>query len=442
MASLVTSLKGLSGAVASIDIVRHETLLQAIFGMGIWKYDPDVMDVLVDLIIRLATSSGEFVDSSLDMLVNNFMPHESFVEELNQPRGVEEKEQVLDRVHKALLKITNLVPLAPLRLCPIILRRMPKMFVTEPVMAVYVENMLRLESGPIGEFCGGTMMMAVVERLVELDLEIGWDDILPNESNKGIFDTELEEMDDDHDFDDGFVLKLDSLMVLTCQHIRSCAENGRLLKVFNTLLQTFYDTVLNTQRSKFAQFFMFYACSLDPEECGVSFAFMLADIFYCNTENSLTRMSSVAYLASYLARANFLEGRIIACTLRRLVSTTVVDKKALDPEAHRLFYSGCQAVLYVLCFRMREMLDDPHLKSVIFGFPLQLIFRHPLDPLKVCLPSEAFGGGEKLDMFFPFDPFLLEKSDRFCIGRMLTDPRVVKVINQRSFACWRWCQKV
>ncbi|KAI3894246.1 hypothetical protein MKX03_021836 [Papaver bracteatum] len=349
MALLVMSLKGLSGAVASIDIVRHETLLQAVFVMDIWKYDPDIMDVLVDLII------------------------------------------LLDRVHKALIKITNLVPLAPLRLCPILLRRMPDIFVTEPVMAVYVENMLRLESGPIGEFCGGTMMQAVVET-----------------GEACIFDVELKDMDSD-DFDDGFVLlnqanifaeKLDSLMVLTCRHIRFCAENGRLSKVFNTLLHCFHSSVLNTQRSKFAHF-----------------AFMLADIFYCNTEKPLTRMSSVAYLASYLARANFIEGPMIAWALRRLVDWCV---------------DYC-----------REMLDDPCLKSVIFGCPLQLIFQHPLDPLKVCLPSfveeflqqakaaslftasehflfknllkssEAFGGAAKLDMFFPFDPFLLKKSDRF-----------------------------
>ncbi|KAI3877723.1 hypothetical protein MKW98_020204 [Papaver atlanticum] len=434
-----------SGYLSTDDMPSLLTSLKAVFGMDMWKYGPDVMEVLVYLIIRLATSSGEFVNSSLDMLVNNFMPHESFMEELNEPRGVEKKEQVLDRVHSALIKITNLVPLAPMRLCPILLRRMPDIFVTEPVVAVYVENMLRLESGPIGEFCGSTMILAVVDRLVELDLEVGWDDILPNESNKGIFDTELEEMYDD--FDDGFVLvnqanifaeKLDSLMVVTCRHIRSCAENGRLSKVFNTLFHCFHSSVLNTQRSKFAQFFIFYACSLDPEECGVSFAFMLADIFNCNTEISLTRMSSVAYLASYLARANFLEGHMIAWTLRRLADWCVdycrlvdAEEKTLDPEAHKLFYSGCQAILYVLCFRMREMLDDPYLESVIFGFPLQLIFCHPLDPLKVCLPSiveeflqqakaaslftssEAFGGAAKLDMYFPFDPFLLKKSDRF-----------------------------
>ncbi|KAI3972581.1 hypothetical protein MKX01_019239 [Papaver californicum] len=178
VATLVMSLKGLSGAVASIDIVRHETLLQAIFGMSMWKYNPGVMDVLVDLIIRLAISSGEFVDSSLDMLVNNFKPHNSLLNELDKPRVVVKKEQVLDRVHPTLINITELVPLAPLRLLPILLHRMPHIFANEHTMAIYVENMLRLESGPIGEFVGSTMLLAVVDRLVELDVEIGWDDIL------------------------------------------------------------------------------------------------------------------------------------------------------------------------------------------------------------------------------------------------------------------------
>jgi RNA polymerase I-specific transcription initiation factor RRN3 len=29
------------------------------------------------------------------------------------------------------------------------------------------------------------------------------------------------------------------------------------------------------------QFVMFYACALDPENCGVRFAVLLADIFVC-----------------------------------------------------------------------------------------------------------------------------------------------------------------
>ncbi|RZC62890.1 hypothetical protein C5167_024630 [Papaver somniferum] len=475
VASLVMCLKGLSGAVAFIDIVRHESLLQAILGMSMWRYNPDVMDVLVDLIIRLATSSGEFLDSCLNMLVTNFTP--PFKIDLDTPRGVVKKEQVLDRVHSALINITELVPLVPMRLVPILLYQMPHTNADEQMMALYAESMLRLECGPIGEFVGSTMLLALVDRLVELDVEIEWDDIEQSESNKGIFHMDLEDIDGE---DNGYGLaktiklppnlditneiarrlaylkkysqNLDYLLVLIFQHLKSCAENGRLAKVFPTLLQSFHDTVLNTQKSKFAQFFMFYACSLDPEVCGMSFLFMLRDVFLCNTGIQLTRMSSVAYLASYLSRAKFLAGHIIASTLQRLVNWCVeycqfvgAEEKTLNPEAHRLFYSGCQAIIYVLCFRMREMLDDPDQKSIILGFPLQRIFRDPLDPLKVCLPlvvdeflkqakaaslitasenflfknllesdlSKAFGGVERLDMFFPFDPCLLKRSERF-----------------------------
>ncbi|XP_076910424.1 RNA polymerase I-specific transcription initiation factor rrn3-like [Bidens hawaiensis] len=78
--------------------------------------------------------------------------------------------------------------------------------------------------------------------------------------------------------------------------------------------------------------------------------------------------------------------------------------------------------------------------------PLEKIFKHALNPLEVCLPSiveeflrqakvthmfnvsngtfvsdhpfesdtsRAFGGFQRLDVFFPFDPYLLKKSERF-----------------------------
>ncbi|KAI3963163.1 hypothetical protein MKW92_003888 [Papaver armeniacum] len=449
VALLVTILKGLSGAVACIDTVRHETLMKAIFGMSLWNYNPDVMDALVELIIRLATSG--YLYSCLDMLVTNFMPHKSFLYELNTPRGIVKKEQVLDRVHSALINITNLMPLAPLRLFPILEQWMPHISVKQDVMAIYVENMLRLESGPIGEFFESSVLPVVVDRLVDLDVEIEWKHI------------ELLENMEEHILDDvyegqgtwhakSFAAKLDRLMVLICQHLKSCAENGRLFEVFKTLLKSFYVSVLKTHRPISAQFFMFYACSLDPKKCGLSFVIMLADQFLDNTGIALTRMSSVAYLASYLARAKFLDGGIIANTLERLVKWCVeycrlvdAEQKTLNPEAHTLFYSGCQAIMYVLCYHMREMLDDPDHRSLIFGFPLQLIFLHPLDPLKVCQPcvveeflkqakaaslfttsefflfknllssdvSKGFGRAERLDMFFPFDPCLLKNTKRF-----------------------------
>ncbi|KAI3879705.1 hypothetical protein MKX03_014195 [Papaver bracteatum] len=258
----VALLVGLSGAVTCIDTVRHETLMKAIFGMSMWKYNPDVMDALVDLIIRLATSG--YLDSCLDMLVTNFMPHKSFVHELNTPRAIVKKEQVLDHVHSALINITNLMPLAPLRLFPILEQWMPHISVKQ-------------ESGPIGEFLESSVLLVVVDRLVDLDVEVKWEDM------------ELENMDEDEFGDlygvqvtwyvNSFARKLDSLMVLICQHLKSCSENGRLFEVFETLLKSFYVSVLKIHRLKSAQFFMFYACSLDPKKCGLSFVIMLADQF-------------------------------------------------------------------------------------------------------------------------------------------------------------------
>ncbi|GMY34329.1 RNA polymerase I-specific transcription initiation factor RRN3 isoform X1 [Fagus crenata] len=465
----LTSLKALSGAVSYIDNAIHETLLSSIFRINMWNYGPDVMDALLELIISLAGSNGKHVELCLEMLVSNFTPPYSFMGILKQPRGIARKDQVLSRVHSALKHIADLVPLAPSKLSTIVSQKIP-IYAKEPLVVIYMENMLKLESGAIGEFLRSTMLMALMDTLIDLDVDIGWDDILQDDSSKGIFQMEIEDVDEiaDYDEEDGTeeVLlqfprelsrktlggnstaeKLDSLMVVTFEHLKSCEASGRLIEVFEPLLDSFRITVLTAYKSKFSQFVMFYACALDPENCGVRFAVLLADIFVCEEYPLPFRMSAISYLASYLSRANFLSAPLVASMLKRLVDWCFEYCKTkggeMNPTSHRLFYSGCQAIMYVLCFRMKSMIDvalfKPHLLLI------EPILKHKLSPLKVCLPSivdefcrqaeaallftsseefnfnyllesehsRAFGGMERLDMFFPFDPCLLRKSDRF-----------------------------
>ncbi|KAI9109672.1 hypothetical protein K1719_019302 [Acacia pycnantha] len=466
VALLVTTLKALSGAVSYIDIVHHEALIYAVSRLSMWNYGTDVMDALLELIISLAASNGKYVDMCLDMLVRNFVPPSYFMKMLKQPCGITRKCEVLSRVHAALKDISDLVPLAPLRLSPIVVQRMPNVFSKEHEIVIFVENMLRLESGAIGEIVGVTMLPALVDRMIELDVEIGWDGNLQDEA-KDIFDMELEDVAepvDDHDNDDmlskgslrrkclqGNLVaeKLDSLMVLTFEHLESCQSSGRLAQVFDVLLTSFQKTVLNAYKSKFTQFVMFYACALDPGECAVKFAMELADMFICEVNPPITRMSAVAYLASYLSRAKFLSAAVVTSILQRLVSWcyeyTMLHDVDMNPLAHQVFYSGCQAIMYMLCFRMRSLMDVPRLKLQLLNMPLEPILKHRLSPLTVCLPtvveeflrqakaarhfttsesfvfndvlesdlSRAFGGMDRLDMFFPFDPCLLKKSDGY-----------------------------
>ncbi|KAJ8545137.1 hypothetical protein K7X08_017720 [Anisodus acutangulus] len=463
VALLVTCLKALSGSVSCLDIVHHRSLISSILQMSMWNYGTDVMDALMELVISLATSSGQYVDLCLEMLVSNFMPPNSFISSLNQTRGILRKDQVIGRVHSTLIDIAELVPLSPLRLERIIKERMPLIFTKEPLILAYVENMLKLERGAIGVLVGRTMLVAIMDRLIDLDVDIAWDDILQEDFTKCIFDMELEDLEGpvDDGQQDGdkhriswmerfsgnlYAQKLDSLMVLTFEHLNFCKESGRLSQVLDTLLQSFQQTVLTAYKSKFAQFVMFYACSLDPENCGRRFSDTLFHIFKTSRYPEW-RMSAVAYLASYLARAKFLSISSVAEYVESLMewcSTYCSNQSGgINPKAHKEFYAACQAMMYVLCFRMRSMLAIPRIRSQISKH-LEDILRHPLSPLVVCLPSiveeflrlakvthldvpdnfvssglleselsMTFGGRERLDMFFPFDPCLLMRSDRF-----------------------------
>ncbi|KAJ6808107.1 RNA polymerase I-specific transcription initiation factor RRN3-like [Iris pallida] len=462
-ATLVTAVKALTGAVSKINIAYHGSLLTNIFSMNIWNYDFEARKAVLELITSMAAVPDKFLDNCLHMLVSNFMPPRRMRVASNHMRTAE-KDKIHSELHMALHYIANMVPLAPMKLRHILDRRMPKSGEPKEILVTFVECILGLESDEIGDYLGNTVLAKVVELLLDLDVNIHWEDILQEEHNKGIFDMELEDVEENANDVAGLIrkssdglkgnvvaAKLDSLMVIVCEHLRTCAYDGQLVKVFEMLTESFTKTLMNAHKSKFAQFVMFYACSLDPENCGQEFAYRLTDIFV-SMENQMSSMSAVAYLASYLARAKFVSSSLVMSIVQRLVDWCAeycqhrnVWDKTLNLKAHRVFYSGCQAVMYILCFRMRSLIDVPNLKSQLVHLPLELVLRHPLDPLKVCLPtivqefvrqalaahlfkasiaflsdnllesefSKTFGGVERLDTFFPFDPYLLKESDRF-----------------------------
>lgn len=45
--------------------------------------------------------------------------------------------------------------------------------------------------------------------------------------------------------------------------------------------------------------------------------------------------------------------------------------------------SVLQAIMYVLCFRMKSLMDVPRFKSQLLLMPLEPVLKHKLDPLKV-----------------------------------------------------------
>ncbi|KAF3553120.1 hypothetical protein F2Q69_00011296 [Brassica cretica] len=459
-AQLVTALKALSSSVAYLDIIHHEKLLSLVFRMSLWDLKPHVMDALVGLLISLAVTTGKYLDPCLNMLIRHFLPPDWVIKRLSQPRVMKQKMEVLSRVHEALLKICILFPRAPSR----ILDMLPKINKKGQVVEIFVENLLKLENSLMGQDDGSKIFMMVMERLRDMDLEIDWDYIPQDDSSRGMFDMELEDAVEDNMKEgdelpvgsltsDGNVVfeSLDKLMVLSFDHLESCKLAGRLDQVFEKLFEAFEKFILDIDKIKVSQFLMLYACSLDPENCGVKFASKLMDIFLFSNKPttrqvspSLLWMSAMAYLASYLARGKFLPVSYVASILKRLVDECAdycrTCNDDINSDANQIFYSGCQAIMYVLCFRMRSTLAVPLFRSELI--PLESILMHKLNPLKECLPwvvaeflkqakagglfvvsdsfifdklleSELSCGSKRLDAFFPFDPCLLKSSNSF-----------------------------
>lgn len=67
---------------------------------------------------------------------------------------------------------------------PKVIQRMPNVFTEEPLIVLHVENMLRLESGAIQELVGKMMLVAMMDRLVE----IAWEEILQDDYSQGMFE--------------------------------------------------------------------------------------------------------------------------------------------------------------------------------------------------------------------------------------------------------------
>ncbi|KAI5067231.1 hypothetical protein GOP47_0017759 [Adiantum capillus-veneris] len=494
-------LKALSQAVSYIKERDHEELLSYVLGMSLWMHSPEVSNSLAEFLINLAFVNGGCLIQCLDMLVRNFLPPSSglpiFIDffsrraimkgmpkEILMQRKSEHmgrKDSTMHCLHMALRKISELVPITVMHLRNIVLQRMPHRIVDKEWNALYMENMLRLEQDAKGDYIQNQMLLAVVDRLIQIDVEIRWEDIVKEDDSSKIFvlDMEFDELLDDVEANIGpgseaqqlagvvrdsdgerrlslcaVADKMDILMDMTLQHLQKCVEAGRIEQVFSTLMASFQSTILDTYKSKFTQFLIFYVCSLSPSTVGDKFTSLLCEILTSPNRAPNTRMSAAAYLASFLARAKYLPLNIISSSLKRVVSWCIsytprqIETKGaltVDAGVHGVLYSACQAVMYVLCFRMKTLLDDLDAREMLYKLPLDDLLRHSLNPLKLCLRSvvdeflkqataahlvnanlssevnrnidalelNTFGGINRLDMFFPFDPYLLRQSDRF-----------------------------
>ncbi|KAJ3071686.1 hypothetical protein HDU98_004945 [Podochytrium sp. JEL0797] len=196
---------------------------------------------------------------------------------------------------------------------------------------------------------------------------------------------------------------------------------------FTVLLQIFERTLLPTHQCKYVQFLYFHACSLSSR-CTESFLVHLAQKTFDSTSPTIIRVAASAYLSSFVARAKFVETESVLYCLKMLNGWALKYMEANEAgvrvgmvldggKTHACFYAAIQALLYVFCFRWREIvaaangagggdggaevLEYGQLPVEMNGF--QRLVQSRFQPLKVCTKSvvaEFARITHKLDMLY------------------------------------------
>ncbi|KAH6914814.1 ribosomal DNA transcription factor Rrn3 [Coprinopsis sp. MPI-PUGE-AT-0042] len=211
---------------------------------------------------------------------------------------------------------------------------------------------------------------------------------------------------------------------------------------FHSLLAIFDRTILNTFKSRYTQFLIFWYTSLDPEFSDI-FQGMLVDraLFSASTPGpalngagpgsatngnappghsstaELTRAAAASYIGSFVSRATFVDRdgtrRVVALLCEYLnahlehVDDAIRENgggsewlASTTPAQHMVFYAVAQAVFLIFCFRWRDLQDEVEVEHEEDGLGkgvkdkwmsnlrvLKRVVLSVLNPLKICSPG-------------------------------------------------------
>ncbi|GMF29491.1 unnamed protein product [Phytophthora fragariaefolia] len=309
-----------------------------------------------------------------------------------------------EAAHKTLERVLALVPTAANVLFPILCEHFPHKRMDAPVQVAYLRNVLRVT----GYFSGlrERVLGLIIDQLVAIDVEIKLD-----ESEEDVFtmddflDDDMLPPDDSSRQVDEMADKLDQMMLVMFEHIEQSAVSSETATdadtgekdvnvrqaalIFKYLLKVFEHSILNTHRSKYPQFLLFYVCRMDPQFQDVFISQLLATSLDPHTPPT-TRHSCGAYLASFLARAKYISVAYLQKALYHLLKwlhdqMDIYDTTHQDGEEERdgesaaereerlleerekgdatgdqtfqesIYISSLQTVCYMVCFRGLEI---------------------------------------------------------------------------------------
>jgi len=474
----------------------------------------DYVGLYVRLLANLTSAHGVFLGDTMRMLVDNLTAAPPSSGRLPNLPAVS-RSMIYARAHKAIQYLLQLIPAAGRSLCSSLVNAFPHETDSRRTHVIYIQNLLKLVA--YAPQLRGEVLSLITERLVKIDVQVQVDledlaedvgeglveripEIRPDMMNDGedseTSDDESESDDEEGDADSQRtkfitrnVEKMDALLDILFSNYNQAftkGSEGDSEGTLDILLSQFVTTILPTHRSRHTQFLLFHFAQQSPTHID-TFVGTCVQITFDKNQPAIVRQASAAYLASFVARGMHVPSNVVRdvfdylrSELDRLRRQDEPNCRGADLKRYSSFYVLVQALLYIFCFRWRDLesspeddFEDDDLTSAYgqerqwrYGVKEALssnIFSK-LNPLKVCSPAivtefarianhlgavyvyhlletnkrvrllqfagNTYGGVNRetalsarkdeghqhLDEYFPFDPYHLPKSKRWIEG--------------------------
>ena len=380
------------------------------------------------------------------------------------------RDELTSRLHVALKYILRVIPSASGTLSPILTAKFPFGDETKKVHMAYINSLIRLID--YAPELKSDIFTLITDRLVKIDVQmiVNLDDLDDDVAATIVQAITLNPSarEEDEDGDDSEASDADSITSDESVHgdakrIRevqvnvekmdaildllftiydpsfSDPDSDEAASMFETLLGHFSNIILPTYRSRHTQFLLFHFAQR-AEHLVDQFAGTCVQLAFQSERPAVLRQSAAAYLASFVARGSHVQPHVVR-TVFELIGSHLdhirveneLTCRGPDLQRYGTFYAMTQALLYIFCFRWRDLLtssevmeeDDPtaFVGQELNWTPgvretLSLAIYSTLNPLKVCSPpivSQFAKIARHLRFMYVYP--LLEKNKRIRLGQ-------------------------
>lgn len=285
------------------------------------------------------------------------------------------------------------------------------------------------------------MLSLITERLVKIDVQVQVDlEDLAEDAGEGVVQgiSDLqsritEEIDGEDDSEDDSDESDDEDVDLDAQRAKEIMSNVEKLDVILDILFSYYaplfsdssvqardwalaillsqftTIILPTYRSRHTQFLLFHFAQTSPALIDY-FVGTCVGVAFDKTRPAIMRQSAAAYLACFVARGIHVSSSIVRGVFNHIGKQLSNYRAEYEPSCrgpdrrrYSIYYSLLQALLYIFCFRWRDLEEGPGEQADNDDMPLVDDFPHmwipgiketlhqnifsKLNPLKVCCPA-------------------------------------------------------